>query len=69
MFQFHKVRLKENIVPKFRGLQVFQFHKVRLKGSISCKNKKSFSMFQFHKVRLKEVGDKDYLLDWAVSIP
>ena len=31
MFQFHKVRLKENIALSQRTYELFQFHKVRLK--------------------------------------
>ena len=33
MFQFHKVRLKEESTIEDPALALFQFHKVRLKGS------------------------------------
>ena len=32
LFQFHKVRLKDLVLPRVGFIKVFQFHKVRLKA-------------------------------------
>ena len=53
VFQFHKVRLKEEQGKRLYGDNMFQFHKVRLKETTMDGVGKFFDMFQFHKVRLK----------------
>ena len=54
-FQFHKVRLKENISELWHlTVAWFQFHKVRLKACWGVLPPPLAPWFQFHKVRLKE---------------
>ena len=38
MFQFHKVRLKDQYAAHGYSIKVFQFHKVRLKAWWPCSN-------------------------------
>ena len=55
VFQFHKVRLKEDAARKdYLNNVEFQFHKVRLKEVFLITRIDTSFLFQFHKVRLKD---------------
>ena len=51
-FQFHLVRLKENLIREINKSLKFQFHLVRLKAALE-RYQCEYDEFQFHLVRLK----------------
>ena len=68
MFQFHKVRLKDDLmISPQRGTE-FQFHKVRLKAERERPGN-LHREFQFHKVRLKDRAKSVHGRYKGVSIP